>query len=464
MNVPLVSPVTKNPLITWMTNFMAEAASRGYQIDAVAMHKYPSPNSGDPSSLISELQSVNNTWGRPVWFTEFSFVDWGGTATWTEEDNYNCLAEFMWRAESLSWLRRYSLFLFTADTNNPVPTNPTDAVGPRSNAFQSNGVTPTSFGELYFAWDGDANVREDTAYFLHNKGERKRVRNAVSSTVPSHGTIRESTNTTQWVLRPSDVGGQWHVVSLRDGRRLRCTNNVVDFAPAQTTGPAVRWNWIEDANGWFYLENPAAPAGNRRLKDTAGAFSMVSNANTGDTIKWRFIVPYAPVETAAPTALTNLNATAGSNQISLTWNASSAPDFSFYSVYRSTTPGGNYSLLASNLNSAAYLNTPVVAGVNYYYVVTATDVVGYESSFSNERNAIVLPSTPTNLLFSVSNNNLVLNWPVSYTGWLLQVQTNVLNQGLNTNWTTVPNAATNNSFTTPINPANPSVFYRLKLP
>jgi hypothetical protein len=26
---------------------------------------------------------------------------------------------------------------------------------------------------------------------------------------------------------------------------LRCTNGVVNFAPAQTTGAAVWWNWIE---------------------------------------------------------------------------------------------------------------------------------------------------------------------------------------------------------------------------
>ena len=85
----------------------------------------------------------------------------GSSRTWTEEDNYNWLAEFMWRAESLPWLRHYSLFLWTADASNPVPTNPWDTVGPRSNAFQSDGITPTSFGELYFAWDCDANVRGD---------------------------------------------------------------------------------------------------------------------------------------------------------------------------------------------------------------------------------------------------------------------------------------------------------------
>lgn len=472
LEMPLVSPVTKNPFdptYPWMTSFMAEADDRGYRMDAVAVHKYPGPSGGDPSAIISELQSVNTTWGRPVWFTEFSTVDWYNNQTWTQEDNYNWLAEFMWRAESLQWLRRYSLFLFTADANNPEPANPWDAVGPRSNAFQTNG-TPTAFGELYFAWDCDANVRTDTAYFIHNRGERDRIRNAVGSSAPSIGNIRESTNTTQWVLRPSDVANQYHIVSLRDGRRLRASGGVVDFAPAQTTGATVRWNWIEHQHGWFYLENPASPAGTRRLRDNAGTFSMVANTTATDQVRWRFIVPFAPVETAAPTAPTSLVATAGVNQVTLTWNASSAPDFAFYSVYRSTTSGSNYSLIVSNLLSPTYTNTGVTAETNYFYVVTATDLVGYESGFSSQASAIPLsplpawPTTPTNITYSISNNYIVLNWPTNYTGWLLQVQTNDLTQGLGTTWTTLFSSSNSSSTVMPIDPANPAVFYRLKLP
>jgi hypothetical protein len=470
MEMPLASPVTVSPLNAWMQNFMIEAEERGYRMDILAAHKYPSPAGGDPSSLISELQRVNTTWGRPVWLTEFSTVDWVGNATWTQEDNYNWLAEFMWRAESLEWLRRHSLFLFTANTTNYAePANPWDPVGPRSNAFDTNG-TPTAFGELYFAWDCDANVRPDKAYFIHNKSDRKRIRNAVSSSGPSVGSIRESTNTTQWVLRPSDVAGQYYVVSLRDGRRLRCTNGVVNFAPAQTTGATVRWNWMEQTNGWFYLENPAAPSTARRLRDNNGVFSVVSNTSTTNQTLWRFIVPYAPMETAAPAAPAGLTATAGTNQVSLVWTASSAPDFSFYSVYRSITSGSNYSLIASNLTSLTFTNTGVLGGTHYFYVVTATDWVGYESGFSSQASAIPLsslppwPTTPTNITFTVSNNTLVLSWPSNYTGWLLQAQTNALSTGLGTNWFNVPGGETNSTFLAPVNPANPAVFYRLKLP
>ena len=467
MDMPLLSPAPVNPLNTWMTTFMSQAASRGYRMDAVAAHKYPGPNGGDPSALISELRAVNTTWGQPVWLTEFSTVDWSGTNTWTQEDNYNWLAEFMWRAESLSWLRRYSLFLFTANTTDYAePANPWDKVGPRSNAFDTNG-THTSFGELYFAWDCDANVRGDKAYFIHNKSERKRIRNAVGSSAPSQGSIREGTNTTQWVLRAGPAAGQWYITSLRDGRRLRYSSSVLDFAPAGTTGSAVTWTLTENTNGWFYVEHPAAPAANRRLSlANTNIFSMASNTNTTDQVKWRFVVPYAPGNAALPLAPVNLTAVAGTNQVSLNWASGGTSNVTYW-IYRGTSSGGTYSLIASNQPAPSHLDTSSLNGTTYYYVVTAKDALAAESPYSNEASAtpvLPLPNTPTNIIFTVSNNTLVLNWPSNYTGWLLQTQTNTLNSGLGPNWFTLPGSETNNSFTAPLNPAHPAGFFRLKRP
>lgn len=67
--------------------------------------------------------------------------------------------------------------------------------------------------------------------------------------------------------------------------------------------------------------------------------------------------------------------------------------------------------------------------------------------------------TPTNITYTVSGSQLVLNWPDGQ-GWQLQSQTNNLNVGLTTNWVTVPGAVP--PFTNTIVPGNPSVFYRLK--
>ena len=109
----------------------------GFRVDYTGVHWYGNPNA---SSLLTHLQSVYNSWGRAVWLTEFSCVDWGGTATWTEEDNYRFLAEFLWRAEDFPWLKRYAIFLFRGDP----PANPWDRTGPRSDTLLSDGATLTA--------------------------------------------------------------------------------------------------------------------------------------------------------------------------------------------------------------------------------------------------------------------------------------------------------------------------------
>ena len=68
--------------------------------------------------------------------------------------------------------------------------------------------------------------------------------------------------------------------------------------------------------------------------------------------------------------------------------------------------------------------------------------------------------SPTNITFSViSPTQMVLNWPAGQ-GWILQSQTNSLATGLGTNWVNVTGATP--PCTNIINPANGSVFYRLK--
>ncbi len=462
MNLPLVSPVAKSPDAAWMTNFMTQAQGLGDRVDAIAAHNYPDPNGGSSDALVNLLQAFNTAWNRPVWLTEFSAVNWSGNGTWTEEDNYNWLAEFIWRAESLPWLRHYSLFLFTADTNHPVPVNPWDTVGPRSNAFETNGTTPTSFGELYFAWDGDANVREDKAYFLHNKSERKRLQNAVGSNAPAGRWIRDGGNTVQWVLRPSGTASQWYITSLRDGRRLRYSGGALDFAPAHTTGTAVRWSLVADLHGWFYVENPASAAANRRLKYDNGVFSMVTNTSTIDQNKWRFVVPYVPVDTAPPNAPTNLTTTAGDAQVVVTWSAVTNTDFSFYSVYRSTTNGGPYTLIASNLTATRLTNSSLLNGASYFYVVTATDWTGSESVISSQSTVTpVIATPPASLGLSSTNGNISVSWPLTHLGWLLQTQTNGL---ASNNWFILSNSATTNSVLWSGNSNVNSLFFRLRHP
>jgi autotransporter-associated beta strand protein len=73
-------------------------------------------------------------------------------------------------------------------------------------------------------------------------------------------------------------------------------------------------------------------------------------------------------------------------------------------------------------------------------------------------------TTPTNITSSVSGNVLTLSWPADHTGWRLQVQTNSLATGLNTNWSDVAGSTSVNSVNVTLDPVNGAVFYRMVYP
>jgi len=75
-----------------------------------------------------------------------------------------------------------------------------------------------------------------------------------------------------------------------------------------------------------------------------------------------------------------------------------------------------------------------------------------------------LASNPTNLLTTVSNGWLRVNWPADHWGWILQVQTNRLDTGLAANWTDQSNTLYGTSFSYPLVASNPAVFFRLRHP
>ena len=74
---------------------------------------------------------------------------------------------------------------------------------------------------------------------------------------------------------------------------------------------------------------------------------------------------------------------------------------------------------------------------------------------------ITVSTNPTNILFSVTNSQLSLSWPVDHLGWQLQTQTNSVKVGISTNWVNVSGSTLTNQVFIPINVTNGSVFYRL---
>ncbi len=111
---------------------------------------------------------------------------------------------------------------------------------------------------------------------------------------------------------------------------------------------------------------------------------------------------------------TNLTASAGDTQVSLSWSAVSGA--TGYNVKRSTTTGGPYTTVTSSVYNS-YTDSSVTNGTTYYYVVSAVNAGG-ESGNSNEVSAtpqVAVPAAPTNLTATAGDSQVSLSWTASDT-------------------------------------------------
>ena len=104
-------------------------------------------------------------------------------------------------------------------------------------------------------------------------------------------------------------------------------------------------------------------------------------------------------------------------------------------------------------NVGSYTVVALIADPNYTGGATNTLVI---------KSAIA--TNPTNIVISVSGTTLTLSWPADHIGWWLQSQTNNLSVGLWTNWVDMPGSDATNSLSYTMDPSQPAVFYRLRLP
>lgn len=80
------------------------------------------------------------------------------------------------------------------------------------------------------------------------------------------------------------------------------------------------------------------------------------------------------------------------HSVDITWDASTSATLLGYNVYRGTVSGGPYSKISPTLTTSTLLftDTTPVSGKQYFYVVTAVDTSGTESSASTQV-AVTIP-------------------------------------------------------------------------
>ncbi|RIK63673.1 hypothetical protein DCC62_26420 [candidate division KSB1 bacterium] len=117
-----------------------------------------------------------------------------------------------------------------------------------------------------------------------------------------------------------------------------------------------------------------------------------------------------------PAAPQNLSATAGNQQITLTWQANNEADFLRYRIYGGTSPNPTTKIdSVGGVANTTKIITGLTNGTTYYFRITAVDNNLNQSGFSNEVNATpsaadLPPAAPQNLTATVGDQQITLNW------------------------------------------------------
>lgn len=118
------------------------------------------------------------------------------------------------------------------------------------------------------------------------------------------------------------------------------------------------------------------------INGTAYFYTVSATNNAGESADAPEVTATSNVPPPAPTGLV---ATAGSNQVTLSWTGSAGAVS--YNIRRSTTSGSGYSLIGTTTApTMAYTDSTAVKFTQYFYVVSAVNAYG-ESSASSESTA-----------------------------------------------------------------------------
>lgn len=108
----------------------------------------------------------------------------------------------------------------------------------------------------------------------------------------------------------------------------------------------------------------------------------VANSREALANKPELVIKWVPAPPPSPPQ--NLKAVPGDKQVSLSWNLVTGAVS--YNVKRSTTSGGPYTTIKTDVTATNYIDTGLTNGTTYYYVVSAVNENG-ESGNSNEASA-----------------------------------------------------------------------------
>jgi autotransporter-associated beta strand protein len=296
-------------------------------------------------------------------------------------------------------------------------------------------------------------------------------------------TSSNNVSTNCWDLTLQD--GPTHKVSLTVASGvLEILGNNAYSGPTLVTGgklllgnypAAVPLNGVLPATTTLTVTNTGAFGGNGRVNCPV----TISSGGTlipGECLEFTgFTAPVGPATITRTGRLTfggsSLTLNPGSTSI---FNVNNAAGTNASVVGIGTVTYGG-SLVVSNLSTMAYTNGQVIKlfdAATYtgtFSSIVTPGIQSYVNSLATNGTIIVTALanyTPIKLAAAKSGASLAFSWPADHLGWTLQCQTNALGIGIrNTNaWLTVPGTDSFTSTNIPVNPANPTMFFRLLCP
>ncbi|WNH10574.1 LamG-like jellyroll fold domain-containing protein [Thalassobellus suaedae] len=160
-----------------------------------------------------------------------------------------------------------------------------------------------------------------------------------------------------------------------------------------------------------------------------GLFNCSGNATSLNETRFDHVT-VTGLDSSAPEAPANFTASSGNTQNMLDWDEVTGA--SSYTLKRSTTSGGSYEVVATNLNVTQYTDSDLENGTTYYYVVTAGNFSG-ESSNSNQASAtpqLAIPPAPSGVkAIAISTQQVNLSWKESLTATTYNVKRATVNGG-----------------------------------
>ncbi|HWX21682.1 MAG TPA: discoidin domain-containing protein [Candidatus Binatia bacterium] len=221
----------------------------------------------------------------------------------------------------------------------------------------------------------------------------------VSASVGSYpGNAIDGDITTRWTTGVSQAPGQWFQVDMGGGTPPTFTNLVLDAG--SSTGDYPRGYQVNVSNDGTNWSSPVATgAGSSAVTSisfAARTARYIRITQTGSNGLWWSIHELNVDGIGAPPPPAGVTETLGTGQATINWEAS--PGATSYNVKRSTTYGGPYTVLASNLTGLIYVDNRTVSGTLYFYVISANNPYG-ESADSVQAKLgwrVVIPSLNTN--------------------------------------------------------------------